>query len=141
MTELVVALIAAGGALAAAWWSQPGRRAIGIRRYVELLNDLPAKSKQRKRLAKEIDKMVDGELLDRRFNEIAQAVWAIFAFGVIASVTTSIARSHGGAGWWILSIVYWALTAAMAGAFVFGLWRRRKKRTDKSSKPAQVTPQ
>ncbi len=140
MTELVVALIAAGGALVGAWWSQPGRRATGIRRYAELLNELPAKSKQRRKLAKEIDRMVDNELFDRRVDEVAGMVWVTFAFGVIASLTTSFARSHGGT-WWILPIVYWALTVGMGGAFVVGLLRPRRLRAKKrreDEKPKSV---
>ncbi|MCB2413071.1 hypothetical protein LGT39_09480 [Demequina sp. TTPB684] len=136
MTELVVALVAASAVFLAAWWGQPGRKAVGIHRYVQLLNELPEDSKQRDRLVAEIDKMIDIELDNRLFNEVAQMVWTIFAFGVVGSLATSIARSHGGT-WWAASIGFWVMTFAMAGAFVVGLWYRWKARTRKPLEPGK----
>lgn len=132
MSDFVAALAAAVAVFLAAWWGQPGRKAIGIRRYVELLNDLPEDSSQRVRLAAEIDKMIDGEIDGRRFNEALQMAWAILVSFAIALLTTSMARSLGGA-WWVASIAYWVLTGASVAGLIVGLWQRWKQRESSSS--------
>ena len=132
MFEFLVALVGAGAVFVAAWWGQPGRKAVAIRRYVELLNDLPGNSTQRTPLAKEIDKMIDVELHDRRFNEVLQVVSALFVSLVVALATTSIARSAGG-NWWVVAVEFWVLTVAIAAMFVIGLVRRKLNGTLESS--------
>ena len=117
MTEFVAALVAAGATFLVAWWGQPGRKAVAIHRYAELLNDLPADSKQRERLAAEIDKMVGDEIDGRRIDEVMQIVWMIFAFAAIAFLANSVAQNHGGP-WTVASVVFGGLAIAMVALFV-----------------------
>ncbi len=130
MTQFVVALVAAGATFLVAWWGQPGRKAVAIRRYAELLNDLPKDSKQRERLAAEIDKMVGDEIDGRRIDEVMQIVWMIFTFAAIAFLANSVAQNHGGT-WAVASVVSGVLAIAMVALFVIVLWRRR------ASKPSE----
>ena len=124
MPEFLAALVGAGAVFTAAWWGQPGRKAVGIRRDVELLNDLPIDSTQRGHLATEIDKMIEVELHERRVNEVLHMAGAIFVSFVIAVVTSSVARNAGGS-WWVVAVEFWVLTVALAVIFVVGLVRRR----------------
>lgn len=137
MSEFVAALVGAGAVFTAAWWGQPGRKAVGIRRYVELLNDLPSNSTQREPLATEIDKMIEVELHDRRVNEVLHVAGAIFVSFVIAVVTSSMARDAGGS-WWVVAVEFWVLTVAIAVIFVVGLVRRR---ANESSEPLEQESQ
>lgn len=131
--EIAVALVAAVVAAATAWWGQPGRRALGIHRYVQLLNDLPSASEHRDRLALEIDKMVKSDLDDRVTNEVLRMVWTSFGFVAFALVATSLARSAGGL-WIVLAAVAWSLMVLTAAALGFGVVRligaERKRKTD-----------
>ncbi|WP_062208327.1 hypothetical protein [Demequina oxidasica] len=129
MSVFVVALVGAGAVFLAGWLSQPGRRAVGIRRYVDLLNDLPKESAQRDPLAAEIDKMIKVELQDRRLNEIARAV-GFFFFSLVLAIFGSLMAGHTGGFWWIVAVEFWMLTAGIAVIFFVGLLRRK---ADKAS--------
>lgn len=122
MTEWVAPVLAASALLVAAWIAQPGRRAVAIRRYVELLNDLPESSAQRQRLANEIDSMIDGELDWRRTVELSQVLMVTLATGTFAIVTSSIARSLGGI-WWLIAVIAWLCLFASLAIVIAGLIR------------------
>lgn len=127
MSEFVAALVGASAVFIAAWWSQPGRKAVTIRRYVELLNDLPKGSTQREPLAAEIDKMIDGELHDRRFNEVFRVV-GVFSVSLVIAIVASSAASNSGGAWSVVAVEFWILTVILAAIIVVGLVRRKTSR-------------
>lgn len=143
MLEIAVGTLGALAVVAAALLSQPARRALVIHRYVVLLRDLPKGSKQRKRLAKEIDRMVETELETRRFWETSRFVAAIFGFSSLAWIFTDVASRSGG-WWWFYAALYWlaALTLVVALIIVSARGARRRKlrrATKKESKPKKAT--